>query len=131
LKVWSHQSRRAECSRERVQELNEMTDDKVLVVLKSLENHSIIRKLGYKQLNVKVRVTTQDTMKLFYKKALIDLGCSSSCISKRFVQENQINTHKLPFPITCYNADGSTNQSGSITEYMKMIMSIGYHIEQI
>jgi len=27
LKVWSHQSRRAECSRERVQELNKMTDD--------------------------------------------------------------------------------------------------------
>jgi len=108
-----------------------MTDNKVLVALKSLENYSIIRKLGYKQLNVKVRITAQDTMKLFYKKALIDLGCSSSCISKRFVQENQINTCKLLFPITCYNVDGSTNQSGSITEYVEIIMSIGDHIEQI
>ena len=131
LKVWSHQSRRAECSRERVRELNKMTDDEVLVALKSLENPSIIRKLGDKQLDVKVRVTTQDTMKSFYKKALIDSGCLSSYISKRFVQENQINTHKLPFPITCYNADGSTNQSGSITEYVEMIMLIRDHIEQI
>jgi len=108
-----------------------MTDDEVLVALKSLENPSIIRKLGDKQLDVKVRVTTQDIMKSFYKKALIDSGCLSSCISKRFVQENQINTHKLPFSITCYNADGSTNQSGSITEYVEMIISIGDHIEQI
>jgi len=68
-----------------------LTDDEVLVALKSLDNSSIISKLGDKQLDVKVRVMTQDTMKSFYKKALIDLGYSSLCISKRFFQENQIN----------------------------------------
>jgi len=131
LKVWSYQSRRAECSREKVRELNEIIDNEVLVVLKLLENLLIIRKLRDKKLDIKVRVTTQNTMKLFYKKALINLECLSSCISKRFVQENQINTCKLPFPITCYNANGSTNQLGSITEYVEMIMLIGDHIKQI
>jgi len=108
-----------------------MTDNEVLVALKSLENPSIIRKLRDKQLDIKVRVMTQDTMKSFYKKTLINSECLSLCISKRFIEENQINTCKLPFPITCYNADRSTNQSGSITEYVEMIMSIEDHIEQI
>jgi len=68
---------------------------------------------------------------MFYKKALIDSGYSSLCISQKFVQENHLKTHKIPLPITCYNADGSTNKNRSMTETIEMCMSIGDHEELI
>jgi len=37
----------------------------------------------------------------------------------------------LPFPITCYNADGTTNKNGSITKVIRMNMTIGDHQELI
>jgi len=55
----------------------------------------------------------------------------TSCISKKFVKENYINTHKLLFPITCYNTDGSTNRNRSITEIVEMNMTINDHQELI
>ena len=68
---------------------------------------------------------------MFYKQALVDSGSSSSCISQRFIKKNLINTYPLPFPITCYNTDGSTNKDGSIMEIMEMNMTIGNHQELI
>jgi len=68
---------------------------------------------------------------MFYKKALIDSGYSSSCISQKFIQENHLKTCKLSLPITCYNTDGSTNKNGSITETIEMYMAIGDHEELI
>jgi len=64
---------------------------------------------------------------MFYKKVLIDLGCSSSCISQKFIQENHLKTHKLFLQITCYNANGSMNKNGSITKTIKMCIAIGDH----
>jgi len=87
--------------------------------------------MGNKQLNIKIHLTTIDTTKSFTKVALINSGCTSSCISRKFIQENGINTQKLPFPITCYNADGTINKSGSITDVVDMNMMIGDYIERI
>jgi len=70
-------------------------DDKVIIALKALEEPHILQKLGDKQLDVRVKLTTTDTRKMFYKKMLIDSGCSSSCISQKFIQENHLKTHKL------------------------------------
>jgi len=39
--------------------------------------------------------------------------------------------YKLLFPITCYNADGFTNKDKSITEVIKINMTIGNHQELI
>ena len=52
LKVWTHRSRRGEYTIDKVQELNEMTDDKVIIALKALEEPHILWKLGDKQLDV-------------------------------------------------------------------------------
>ena len=52
LKVWTHRSRREEYTIDKVQELNEMTDDKVIIALKALEEPHILRKLGDKQLDI-------------------------------------------------------------------------------
>jgi len=131
LKVWTHRSRREEYIIDKVQELNEMTDDEVIIALKALEKPHILQKLGDKQLDVRVKLTTTDTRKMFYKKVLIDLGYSSLYISQKFIKENHLKIHKLSLPITCYNADGSTNKNGSITEMIEMCMSIGDHKELI
>ena len=52
LKVWAHSLREGECTKEKLKELNEMTNDEVLIALKALEELSIFRKIGDKQLNI-------------------------------------------------------------------------------
>jgi len=52
LKVWAHSLRAKECTKERLEKLNKMTDDKVLMALKVLEEPLILRKMGDKQLNM-------------------------------------------------------------------------------
>jgi len=52
LKVWAHSSRAKECTKERLEKLNRMMDDEVLMALKVLEEPSILRKMEDKQLNV-------------------------------------------------------------------------------
>jgi len=84
-----------------------------------------------KQLDIKIHLMTINITKSFTKVTLINLGCTSSCISRKFIQENGINTQKLPFPITCYNADGTINKSGSTTDIVNMNMMTGDHIERI
>jgi len=129
LKVWAYSSREEECTKAKLKELNSMMDDKVLMALKALEEPSILRKIGDKQLNVWVKLQTTDTYRTFYKQALVDSG--SSCISRKFVKENLIDTCLLPFPITYYNTDGSTNKNRNITEVVEMNMTIGDHQELI
>jgi len=123
--------REEECTKEKLKELNSMMDDKVLMALKALEEPLILRKMGDKQLNVWIKLQTTDTYRTFYKQALVNLGSSSSCISRKFIKENLIDTCPLPFPITCYNADGLTNKDRSITKVVEMNMTIGDHQELI
>ena len=68
---------------------------------------------------------------MFLKKTLVDLGCSSSYISQRFIQENNLNIQKLLFSITYYNTNNSTNRNRSITETIEMYMIIGDYEELI
>jgi len=131
LEVWAHSLREEECTKEKLKELNSMMDDKVLMALKTLEKPSILRKMGDKQLNVRVKLQTTDTYRTFYKQALVNSGSSSLCISRKFVKENLIDTRPLPFPIICYNADGLTNKDRSVTEVVEMNMTIGDHQELI
>ena len=50
--MWAHSLREGECPKKKLKELNEMTDDEVLIALKALEEPSILRKIGDKQLNI-------------------------------------------------------------------------------
>jgi len=108
-----------------------MMDNEVLTALKALEEPLILRKMGDKQLNVQVKLQTTDTYRTFYKQALVDSGSSSSCISRKFIKENLIDTRPLPFPIICYNANRLTNKDGSVTEVVEINMTIGDHQELI
>lgn len=131
LKVWAYSTRREECTTEKIKELNEMTNDEVVMALKVLEEPPILKRIGDKQLDIQVKITTTNTEETFCKKALVDSGCSTFCISQKFVKENCLNTQKLPFPVTCYNADGSANRDGSVTEMVQVRIAIGDHQELI
>jgi len=123
--------RAEEWTEKKLKELNRMTDDKVLLALKALEELSILRKMGDKQLNIRVKLTTTDTHKTFCKQILVDSGSTSSCISQKFIKENNLDTIQLLFPITCYNTNGTVNKSDSVMEVIRMNMTIGDHQELI
>ena len=80
-------------------------------------------------MNVPVTIETLDTKESFETTALIDSSCTSSSISKCFVQEKKINTIKLPRAITVVNADRTANAGGKITEMVKIRMKINNHKE--
>ncbi len=64
-------------------------------------------------------------------KALIDSGCTGSAINQTYVKKHNLDTKKVLIPIPVYNADGTRNQGGDITEFMELSMTIGDHHERI
>ena len=63
--------------------------------------------------------------------ALLDSGCTGSCIDREFVRKNNIQTKKVHLPIPVYNVDGSLNEGGPITEFIEVRMVVQDHTEQI
>ena len=63
--------------------------------------------------------------------ALLHSGCTGMVIDKTFAKEKDLPIHKLPIPIPVYNADGSLNDGGSISEFAILKLQIGEHKEQI
>ena len=64
-------------------------------------------------------------------KGLLDSGCTGTTISKKFVKEKQLTTMWTLKPVRVFNADGTENQGGPITEYMELRMIIQGHKERI
>ncbi len=58
---------------------------------------------------------------MFATTALIDSGCTSSAISRAFVEKHDIPTWATAALITMYNTDGTTNSTGQITAYAERI----------
>ena len=89
-------------------------------------------KVSYKkksQLDVDIVLQTLDTRETLPTPGLLDCGCSSTCIDRKFVMEKKINVRKLDKPLPVTNADGSSNIIGSITEYVLLHMKIREHEE--
>ena len=63
--------------------------------------------------------------------ALLDSGCTRTVIDKEFAKKKDLPIHKLPIPIPVYNADGTFNEEGSISEFALLELQIGEHKEQI
>lgn len=64
-------------------------------------------------------------------KVLIDSGCTGSAINGAYVCEHNLNTKKAMVPIPVYNTDGTHNQGGDITKFIKLCITIGEHHERI
>ena len=61
--------------------------------------------------------------------ALIDSGCTGSCIDSGFVKNCSIPTTQYIWPQPVYNADGMSNDASLITDYVELEMYIGGHLE--
>jgi transposase InsO family protein len=81
------------------------------------------------QMDLDVIIETLDTGKVISTMALLDSGCSSSCIDRKFVAEHGINVTNLSRGIPVTNADGSSNAIGAITQHVILRMKIGKHEE--
>jgi hypothetical protein len=82
------------------------------------------------ELAVKAAIKTTK-QQLPHVEALIDSGCTHTCISKKLVQQEQLPTKQMKTPITVANADGSQNKEGQATESVKLEIEIQGHKECI
>ncbi|KAL5521846.1 hypothetical protein ACEPAF_1690 [Sanghuangporus sanghuang] len=63
--------------------------------------------------------------------ALINSGCTGSCIDKGFVKRYGFLTQRYIRPRPVFNADGTSNEGGLIKEYVIVRMFFGKHEEEI
>ena len=132
LQIWTHNSKQDLITEELVNKINSLTDVEALTEINQLKVRKwYIRKKGSKQMDVELKLTTFEKAQTYELKALLDTGCTSSCISRKFVNEKQLKTEKYPVPIVCYNADGTKNKSGTISEYVEVRIQIQDHIERL
>ena len=116
---------------ETIQELNDIPDKFIIAVLNEMkELQKYIHRVGKQQLDIPLTITTLDTRETFQIKALLDSGCTGSCIDVEFVKKNNLVMKKLPRPLPVYNADGSLNSRGPISEYIEVFMKVGCHQEK-
>lgn len=83
-----------------------------------------------RELAVKTTVRTK-TQIIPAVNTLIDSGCTHTCISKKLVEREQIPTQKIAKPIVVYNADGTTNKDGHITDSVQIEIEMNGHKEQV
>ncbi|KAL5498599.1 hypothetical protein ACEPAH_1953 [Sanghuangporus vaninii] len=63
--------------------------------------------------------------------ALIDSGCTGSCIDEGFVKRYGFPTQRYIRPRPVFNADGTSNENGLIKEYVVIRMFFDKHEEEI
>ena len=130
LSLWAHPKRQAEITEETINAINDLSDEDAVEALKELRRTKrFIRAVGKDQMSVPVHLQTLDDGHLLRIIALLDSRCTGSCIDREFVRKNNIQTKKVPLPIPVYNADGSLNEGGPITEFVEVRMVIQDHTE--
>ncbi|KAG5634026.1 hypothetical protein H0H81_003849, partial [Sphagnurus paluster] len=132
LRTWTHKSKQDLCTEALIDDINDLSDCTAKSVLHGLKIQKwYLRRSHSRQLDVKLTATTLDMAKSYDLMALLDTGCTGSCISKEFVLKNKINTQVYPMPSQCFNADGSPNKSGSIMDYVEIRIRIKNHFKKI
>jgi RNase H-like domain found in reverse transcriptase/Reverse transcriptase (RNA-dependent DNA polymerase)/Integrase zinc binding domain/Chromo (CHRromatin Organisation MOdifier) domain/Retroviral aspartyl protease len=81
-------------------------------------------------LELKVSLQTLDTGDVFSTTALLDSGATSQFMHSDFVKRNRLATKALSRPIPIYNVDGSSNEAGSISEVVEVMLRYGDHSER-
>ena len=126
LMAWTHPRKIREIDDTLITKLRSLTDDEVVQTLNSLATPKqyIRGKKGKNQLDIQLTASTIDDQRSFRLEALIDCGSTGSCVDKQFVEENNLTTKRLLMPIPVYNADGSANTNGPITEVLEIYIRI-------
>ena len=84
-----------------------------------------------RDLKIPLQLELLDSKRTLSATALLDSGCTGSSIHSEYVKNNNIPVHKAASPIPIYNADGSRNKAGEITEFVEIRLKIGDHSEKI
>ena len=58
---------------------------------------------------------------------LVDSGATGMCINKEYVIQHNLETKKLPVSLPVYNANGTLNEGGAISEAVEVRLVIGDH----
>ena len=81
-------------------------------------------------LDVSIEVETTDTNVKRATKALVDCGATGLFMDTQWAQDNNITTRSLTHPIPVYNVDGSSNETGPITEVADVVLRYADHAER-
>jgi len=115
-----------------IDELNAVADTHIIEALNELRTpRRLVRRNGGNKLETRIILETIDNSQSLETTALLDSGCTGLTIHHRFVKEHNLPTRRLPRPIPVYNADGTLNANGAITEMCKLNMTIQDHVEEI
>ena len=89
LKTFIRKDREEEIPEETIKELNELEEDQTLWYIQNLRTKPRqVRAMGKNQMDISGVVKTIDTLESFQMKALIDLGCTGSCINEEFAKKH-------------------------------------------
>ncbi len=134
LKNWIHKARAEEVVDDMIEGMRKATRLDALWWLEELRQPkryiSALSGKG-KDLTIDVQIETPKNIANIATTALVDSGCTSSAIDRAFVKKHDIPTYATAAPIPVYNADGTRNQGGSITQYAEILLVIGDHVERI
>ena len=131
LNNWVHPTWMKEATEETVMLLNNLMDKDILQALRELKQPRChIRRMSGQQLDIEVKVQMLDDVRTFPLKALLDSGSTGSCIGRKFMNDNEIQTRKTAILVPVHNADGTLNKNESITNYVFLRLSVRDHTEQ-
>ena len=60
---------------------------------------------------------------------MIDSGATALFIHKNFVKKHNMTIRELKRPLSLYNIDGTINQAGSLTHFIRLQMTIGERVD--
>ena len=123
LRLWMPDKRRVEATEELVRLVASLDEEEALQAVYELRSRRrYVRGTNGRELKIPALLQTVDSLAQFQVMGLIDSGCTGSCVDRKFVEKNGISTTKLRVPIPIYNADGSVNSAGSITDFVELHM---------
>ena len=97
-----------EIGEQTIKDINSLPEQDALWYIRNLRDKPWqVRATRKNQMDVSGIVITMDTFDRHLMKALIDSGCTGSCINKEFVEKHGLNMIKLPKSIPVFNTDGS------------------------
>ncbi|SJL10435.1 uncharacterized protein ARMOST_13821 [Armillaria ostoyae] len=133
LYVWTHVDRVPKLTSELLSKLRKGDElaREHLYELREPPRYLRRRQSSSRDFMLDVQLTTLTNRQVFATRGLVDSGCTSSAINRAFVQKHRLDTVKTAIPIIVYNADGSRNKGGDITEYVEVRLTIGNHEERI
>ena len=129
LKTYARKDWEMEIGEQTIKDINSLPEQDALWYIQNLRDKPWqVRATRKNQMDVSGIVITMDTFDCHLMKALIDSGCTGSCINKEFVEKHGLNMIKPPKSIPVFNADGS-NIAGWLTHMVQLQMIIGNHKE--